>query len=204
MRQSSALGEPWKQQYSTIPAAAEEQPLSQQAKSNKSILAGVAAVAFVLGVSAATAVTSSTTPKTINFSEYEFDPVCAPARANFEKCVKNEPEVCEENFPGFIGDPFRFDGTRSYDDNKKYQNCGEWYGSLGEHMPENGWVDHSESYACWEKKCDDEIKALAQCTNELMLKNVYGADCTCESNPLPENSKDGWVPPPGVKACKPK
>ena len=124
------------------------------------------------------------------------------ARARSAVASRSIPAAAEEQ--PLSHDPFRFDGTRSYDDNKKYQNCGEWYGSQGEHIPENGWVDHSESYACWEKKCDGEIKALAQCTNELMLKNVYGADCTCESNPLPENSKDGWVPPPGVKACKPK
>ena len=44
----------------------------------------------------------------------------------------------------------------------------------------------------------------AQCSNEVLLRNVYGIDCTCETNPLPEDSKDGKVLPPGVKACKPK
>ena len=48
------------------------------------------------------------------------------------------------------------------------------------------------------------MKALAQCNNEVLLRNVYGIDCTCEINPLPEDSKDGKVLPPGVKACKPK
>ena len=111
------------QTYSTIPAT-EEQPLSEkQAKSYKSILAGAAVASFILGVMAATAVTSPSGPTPTHFlaiEGVENEPACAGAKQKLDACTA-------KNAPGQKCDIDCAEGYANFDEAKGCANAGKGY-----------------------------------------------------------------------------